>query len=1015
MKKNGNTGKVVKTVLSGAVCAVSIAAIAASNILIPSNSSSVMSVLGMESAGIDNSKAKTDGLDLDYNKSDYQGTDDAQQAKEALDKKIAAEGIVLLKNNNHLMPFAKDTTFSFVGHSSVSFLGGSGSDLKTSFENEGFGVNETLWNFYSSGNGSSYGLGVGSVSYGDDEDFSVNECPLSVMESESGLLDSMKGTVPVFVLSRVAGEGRDMPRSMVNHTDVAEDKDKTYLEPNSVELAILDYLNKNFDHFVVILNSGAALDVSFADNYDHLDAMVSVPNMGTMGLTSLAQIFDGTVNPSGHTVDTYELDPLSSPAAQNFGDFQYYDESGNPTKYNYISYKEGIYVGYRYYETRYEDSVLKQGNAGDFDYDSLVAYPFGYGLSYTDFDWSDFATSWDGTTCTATVTVTNTGDAAGSDTVEIYAQSPYTDYDKENHVEKSSVELVGYARTGELQPGESKDVTVTFDQSQLKSYDYTTAKTHILDAGTYYITAGQDAHEAVNNILAAKGKTMKDGMTSDGDKDLVQTFEPYITDTDTTTYATDDRTGTAITNELDEANGDLTYLSRSDWEGTFPTIDGEPSDQVSTWGGRINGKDANGNPAAYTYKKTISADNLAKLDSFDSGNPQTTGFNEDIVYGKKNNVTLIQLRGLDYDDPLWDDLLDELTQSDYQNLITQSGYGTFSLKSVDKPAAVDRDAATGLINYSIGSDGSFTLFGYTYCGVIVLAQTWDRDLAHDFGVMVGNTSFEIGVNGWYAPAMNIHRTPFSGRNNEYYSEDGFLSGSLASAEVDGAATKGVYSFIKHFAFNDQEDHRGDREGQYSLATFLNEQAAREIYLVPFEMCIKSGNTKISYVKDNGDGTFENATAEVPSCLSMMTSFNRIGYTWAGGSYNLITGIVRGEWGFNGFIVTDNANTGVFMDAGQMIQAGADGKLTNLPASARYDFDVNNETDYHFGRIAAHHILYTIVNSNAMDGGMTGSRYVPLVEPWQKLIYAIDVIGCALIALMVILTIRRFVKKPAKKN
>lgn len=233
--------------------------------------------------------------------------------------------------------------------------------------------------------------------------------------------------------------------------------------------------------------------------------------------------------------------------------------------------------------------------------------------------------------------------------------------------------------------------------------------------------------------------------------------------------------------------------------------------------------------------------------------------------------------------------------------------------------------------------------------------------------------------------------------------------------VDGAATKGVYSFIKHFAFNDQEDHRGDREGQYSLATFLNEQAAREIYLVPFEMCIKSGSTKISYVKDNGDGTFENATAEVPSCLGMMTSFKRIGYTWAGGSYNLITGIVRGEWGFNGFIVTDNANTGVFMDAGQMIQAGADGKLTNLPASARYDFDVNNETDYHFGRIAAHHILYTIVNSNAMDGGMTGSRYVPLVEPWQKLIYAIDVIGCALIALMVILTIRRFVKKPAKKN
>ena len=271
---------------------------------------------------------------------------------------------------------------------------------------------------------------------------------------------------------------------------------------------------------------------------------------------------------------------MNSPAAQNFGDFAYYDENGNLTKYNYVSYKEGIYVGYRYYETRYEDKVLGQGNAGDYNYDDAVMYPFGYGLSYTTFDWSDYNTSWDGDTCTVTVKVTNTGSVAGKDVVEVYAQSPYTDYDKTNKVEKAAVELVGYAKTSELAPGASETVKITFDQEQLKSYDYVNAKTYILDAGDYYITAAKNAHDAVNNILAVKGKTVEDGMTADGNTEFVATHTPANGTVDTTTYKNDTTTGVEVTNQLDQANGGFQYLSRNDWTGTWPTTDGEVSDQI---------------------------------------------------------------------------------------------------------------------------------------------------------------------------------------------------------------------------------------------------------------------------------------------------------------------------------------------------------------------------------------------------------------------------------------------------
>lgn len=1011
-KKNQTVSKTVKTIASAVISIFLVVVIVAANMLVPSNSSAIYSVLGITAGAVNNSNAKTEGVNMEYSQSDYATVEEMLTDEIALNKQIAAEGIVLLKNDADAMPYDTNTDFSFVSHSAVGFIGGMKGDLKTCFEETGFGVNEKLWDFYSKGNGMNYGLGEGSVGYGDEEDFSINECPLSVMKNEEGLLESMEGTVPVFVYSRVAGEGRDMPRSMYNHTDIAKDREKSYLEPDSVELEILEYLDTNFDEVVLLLNSSAAVDLSWVEEYPSIHAIVSAPAMGDYGLYSLADIFAGKINPSGHTVDTYEADALKSPAAQNFGDFVYYTEDGMPTKYNYVSYKEGIYVGYRYYETRYEDAVLGQGNAGDFDYAKSVVYPFGYGLSYTSFDWSDYSVNWEGTTCTVTVKVTNTGKMAGKDVVEIYAQSPYTEYDRANNIEKAAVQLVGYAKTSELAPGKSEVVTVSFDQEELKAYDAVNAKTYILDAGDYYITAAADAHAAINNILAAKGKTTADGMTENGNTELVDVYTPSNTEVDVTTYAVDTTTNTEITNLLDHANGGHVYLSRQDWIGTWPAVDGDVSDQISTWGNDINGKDADGNAASYTYFKTLSKEELAKLDSFDSLNPvDDSELTDEIIYGADHGIHLIELRGKAYDDELWDDLLNQLTPEDYQTLITQSGYETAAIKSVDKPQAVDRDGSVGLLNYGFDEAGNFVFTRYiTHAGVIVMAQTYNDELALHFGENIGSESYFLDIDGWYAPSVNIHRTAFSGRNSEYYSEDPLISGQMASQEIKGAASKGMYVYLKHFAMNDQENHRGDRAGQFSLATFLNEQSAREIYLKPFEKSVKCGTVEMNYITENGDGTFRNEVTEIPACNGIMTSFNRVGYTWAGGNYNLITGILRNEWGFNGFIITDNANTGVFMDAGQMIQAGADAKLTNLPSGARYTFDKDSISDYHYGKEAIHHMLYTIVNSKAMNGGMPGSTYVAGVEPYQMILYIIDGVCGLIIAVLSVFTVLRYRKK-----
>jgi len=987
--------KIIGTCIRSILIIVFAIIIVAVNSILPNYARMVDSMLGGINTKIDNSDVDTTGLDLQYNKADYDA-DSIKTAEADLHQRIADEGTILLENEDGFLPQTADATFSFFSVNSAtvaandSMMGGR--SLADIFDSANVSINKTLFDYYKE-QSENYGLGAGSISYGDAEDFSINEVPLSELQANNEVMNSIKDTVPVYFLKRVAGEGRDMPRSMYNHADNAQDQAKTYLEPDSTELEIISYLNDNFDGFILVSNSNAALDLDFVKDYPNIKAVISAT-----AIESLPYILTGQVNPSGRTVDTFAANPLESPAAMNFGDYQYSDSNGDLTKYNYVTYEEGIYVGYKYYETRYEDVTLGRENAGDFDYDSEVVYPFGYGLSFTTFEWSDMKTSWDGDTCNIEITVTNTGDVAGKDVVEIYAQSPYTDYDIENGVEKASVQLVAYDKTNELAAGESQTMSLSFDKSQLKAYDANNAKTYIFDAGDYYITAAKNAHEAVNNIINTKLEDTTDEATSE----FVSVYTPDITEVDTVTYSKDSYSGEEITNQLDDAKGDATYLTRNDWVGTFPTHDGTASAQISTWGNEINGDDG----ASYTYTKTASDELIAQLDSFESGttvDPETLSDTE-IVYDKDNGLKLIDMRGLDYDDPLWEDLLDELSADEIYNAIGVSGYGIEYIKSIEKPFNIDADTAAGLIY-----GGTSAMFP----SAMTMAQCWNPSLALEYGTMIGNEGLLGGADGWYAPSMNIHRTPFSGRNGEYYSEDAFLSGTVASNEVMGAASKGMYTYIKHFAFNDQENHRGDRDGQYSIATWLNEQSAREIYLLPFEMCMKAGDVTLNYVEKQDDGSYTNASKEIRASQAVMTSFNRVGATWAGGDYGLITGILRNEWAFDGLVMTDNANTGVFMDGYQMTEAGADVKLTTLPSAARYNFDKNDAATYYYARQAMHHMLYIIANSKAMNGAMPGSHIKDGTRITTHIMRIVTVVFVLLI-LLEIYKIFRLFKPTAKK-
>ncbi len=967
------------------------------------------------------------GVDAAYYTRDIADSKELQAAEQAYARKAGAEGFVLLYNraeDGKGLPVAAGSKLSLFSTSSVDLLaGGTGSgvstissDMRTALTEQGFAVNEALWKFYSDNHGS-YTRGGGSIMYGGAEDWTIKEAPVSAIPDAAK--SEAEGTIPVFFLARTGGEGRDLGRYMGEWTNVAGDKEKHYLEPNSVELEVIQYLNDTFDNVILVVNTNNAFELGWVADYPSITSVLWAPGAGGDTCRSIADVLSGAVNPSGHLVDTFAYDAFSSPAMQNMGDMMLVN--GGQDVEAAVFYDEGIYVGYKYYETRYFDKALDQGNAGDYDYAATVQYPFGYGISYTTFEWSDFKIGQmdaDGN-IELSVTVKNTGAAAGRDVVQVYLNAPYTDYDKANHIEKSAVTLVGFEKTGELQPGQSESVAVTVNRKDFISYDDVNAKTYILEAGDYLLTAAKNAHAAADNFLAYGGQTVEP-LFGGADASFVGKWTYDYSGNggvDNVTYAKS-LTGVDVTNQFDHAVYDeLTprdqYLTRQDWTGTFPQTHGDQDGKRQSPFSEKNG---------FTWEVEVSdaiRDAIKAKGVGASLNPMTEEEAAAMAgqYGQKGDLELIDFRGRDYDEVEaeggWDALIDQMDTSELETIIRNGGYQTLGSANIAKPRAIDYDGPSGL------NEGGITHEPYsiTYPCATNLAASWDRQNSYLHGYYVGEDALAADGNwgnhqyvglitGWYAPAMNIHRTPFAGRNFEYYSEDGFISGEFALEASVACSEKGVYAYIKHFALNDQEDHRSH------VATFSNEQAIREIYLKPFQTCIEErGTTPIKVQEyDAASQSYTEKTVEIPAVMAVMSSFNRIGCTWAGGNYNLLTGVLRNEWGFDGTVITDYDGGGV-MDTEQCVRAGGDLKLTGFEVDA--PIDVSNPASQYFARQAIKHILYTTVNSNAMNGIVHGTSVGELpFANYYFILIGEAVVAAGLIVWGAVAIVRRWKKEKA---
>ena len=938
-----------------------------------------------------------------YFEADYASAAGQEKAAQEICETAEANGATLLLNRENALPLAQGAKVSLFGTGSADFVyGGTGSgsvdsskalNLKDALEADGFSVNPTVWNFYTTGAGKDYRrqLAPGSLNnyIFDNSGYLINEVPQSVFTDAEWNSVADYGDAAIMVVSRVCGEGSDLPWFGTG------DGDGNILSLSQEERDILKKLADlkaagQVKSIIVLLNVSNPMELDFLEpsicGVDYgVDACLWIGEVGQNGIEAIGDILNGTVNPSGKLVDTYCYDNLTSPAMQNTYITSYTNaaEQGLAFKSTcneyYEVYQEGIYVGYRYYETRYEDTVLGNANVGKYDYASTVAYPFGYGLSYTTFEYSGLTMKEDGDNFVFTVSVSNTGSVDGREAVQIYMQSPYTDYDRENGIEKAAVELVGFEKAA-VPAGQTVSVDVTVPKSELRAYDANGAKTYIVDAGNYYFATGNGSHEALNNVLAAKaeledtanGTVDLSKMVGTGDASLAVQYQQASLDA--TTYAkTAD--GTEITNQLDHADlnkfdddtsNDVVYVSRSNWKNTMPE-------------------------AAITATAYQAAVQIAANDAIVAGlaiqdQPESVG--EMPTMGKEGTLTLSQFVGIPMDGSItvngqeytWDDLLDQLTFSDMTKLVGLAYHSTASASNVGKPATKDENGPLGLTANLTGG-GSST--GYTSADI--LAATFDREIAEAVGRSLGNDCLMAtgkAYSGLYGPGVNIHRTPYGGRNFEYYSEDPFISGQICAAQVGGIQSKGVYVYMKHFALNDQDT------GRDGLCVWTNEQAAREIYLQAFEYPIEQANA-----------------------LCVMTSFNRLGTTWAGGDYNLLTNILRNEFGMKGIILTDFSNSNNYMDVVQGVVAGGNAWDANdankWPAKLKEYKD--NATVCNAMRDASKHILYTVANSNAMNGVSENVQIVEVRAWWQTAILVLDVVFGVLAvgsAVMLVRDIRR---------
>lgn len=866
------------------------------------------------------------GNSTTYFESDYASKEEATAAANDLIEEIQSEGSVLLKNSGGL-PLASGSKISVFGTASERFLySGSGSGqisstvkiptLQEALENAGYELNPSLISLYKENKPTRGSVGLSKST------FEIGELPITDVESiaTTGYEDAA-----IIVIGRVGGENGDLPTTGVTDNSANADdpnSNKHFMELSDNEEALVAYVTSKFENVIVIVNSGSAMELNFIEENSAIKAALWVGYPGATGITAIGEILNGSINPSGHLVDTYAVDFMKDPAVANFGSYQYtnVDNYSNMGKY-FVQYEEGIYMGYRYYETR---GVTD----GEEWYQENVVYPFGYGLSYTTFDWTieeaDTTVNQSNlekdTEIVVAIKVTNTGSIAGKDVVQLYYSTPYVD----NGIEKAAKVLGGFAKTELLQPGESEIVHIQIPLENMASYDYSDAnqngfKGYEVEAGVYEIHISRNAHESMLQL----------------EYNVIEGYQ----------YDIDSSTGNLVVNQFDDvSDGIYVYLSRADWEGTWPQSPTE-SDQIAPESVKEN----------YALPVNDDSDEM----------PITNATNE---------RELIQLRGLSYSDPLWDELLDQLSVDEMVSLISKGGYQTEAIVSINKPATTDPDGPAGFSSFFSAS----TVYGTAYNSECVIAATWNTDLAKRMGIAIGEEGLqgnnEISYNGWYAPAMNLHRSPFAGRNFEYYSEDSYLSGAMATKVVEGAQSKGVYCYVKHFALNDQETNRTNN-GYYVWA---NEQTIRELYLAPFEQCVKEGKT-----------------------LAIMSSYNRIGTTWTGGSYALLTEVLRNEWGFQGVVITDYRSQD-YMNIDQMLRAGGD---LVLSSTGNKPSDISSTTAITNLRRASKNILYTVVNSNAMNGLEYGVTYIIVMPIWEKIMFTVDFVILCFLAINLIIKVR----------
>ena len=864
-------------------------------------------------------------------------SDETNEEAAEVAEEIMEDGIVLLKNES-LLPLNETKKLNIFGWESINpAYGGAGSggindlydivSLNQGLENAGFSINQELVDFYNN-----YGADNPEMSI-QKQSWTLPEPPVDTYSDE--LIKSAKeySDVAVVVLSRKAGEGHnDIPMDVRkaaydNNSDEYDDfpEGEHYLQLSQTERDMVDMVCSNFDNVIVVYNGANQFELGFADEYPQIKSVVWCPGTGNVGFNALGKVFSGEVNPSGKTPDTFIYDMTTAPWWNNAEKTEYTNladmavegmNAGTAQVYApaFTNYVEGIYVGYKYYETAAQEGAI--------DYDKTVQYPFGYGLSYTEFEQKMGELEEKDGQISVDVEVTNTGDVAGKDVVEVYYEPPYTN----GGIEKSSANLIEFAKTDLLQPGESQTVTVTFSIEDMASYDENHAKAYVLEKGDYAISINSDSH------------TVLDQKTYTADKDVVYKGENK--------RASDD---TAATNVFEDAKGDVTYLSRADHFANYEEATAAPASAEL------------GEPYVSEYHLNSNFD-------------KTTYLNDEDVMpttGADNGLTLADMRDADYDDPRWEKLLDQLTVDEMANMIAMAGYQTAAMDSVGKVATLDFDGPAAINN-------NFTGVGSIGFPIeVVVASTWNKELAQAWGECMGKISQEMGAEGWYAPGMNTHRTAFGARNYEYFSEDGVLAGNMGANAVEGARKYGVYSYIKHFAL-----YEGNAK---MVSVWSNEQAIREIYLKPFEISVKQGGAN-----------------------AVMVSWSFLGDKWTGESSNLMNTVLRDEWGFRGMALTDffRNNGHGFMNADAALANGVDAMLSTFNGEENNVANPEHPTSVLQMRNACKNVMYTVVSSWAYDGEHEETG----MENWKKAGIGIDIVIALFMAGMEVLVIRGYKKR-----